>query len=110
MDCNGCAKQDHCAWCASENVCTTISEAFSKDCRGLVFEPPCPENYVAGKVILFRHFSSRFLFTSYVIIILMNSPHIPILDNVIVGNLIVRADPTFGGGELNLTGMVLLSF
>lgn len=27
-----------------------------------------------------------------------------ISDNVIVGNLIVRADPTFGGGELNLTG------
>ena len=31
-------------------------------------------------------------------------------DNVIVGNLIVRADPTFGGGELNLTGMVLIEF
>ena len=58
-------------------VCTTISEAFSRDCRGLVFEPPCPDQYVA--------------------------------DNVIVGNLIVRADPTFGGGELNIsgTGMVL---
>ena len=62
---------------SSSGVCTTISEAFSRDCRGLVFEPPCPDQYVA--------------------------------DNVIVGNLIVRADPTFGGGELNIsgTGMVL---
>lgn len=25
-------------------------------------------------------------------------------DNVIVGNLIVRPDATFGGGELNITG------
>ncbi len=26
-------------------------------------------------------------------------------DNVIVGNLIVKADPTFGGGELNFSGL-----
>ena len=58
-------------------VCTTISEAFSRDCRGLVFEPPCPDQYVA--------------------------------DNVIVGNLIVRADPTFGGGELNISGTGMVS-
>ena len=25
-------------------------------------------------------------------------------DNIIVGNLIVTLDPTFGGGELNVTG------
>ena len=72
---------DHCRWTSfyidPTGVCTTISEAFSRDCRGLVFEPPCPDQYVS--------------------------------DNVIVGNLIVRADPTFGGGELNIsgTGMVL---
>lgn len=72
LDCAGCAKQDECAWCASENACTTISDAFSRDCRGLVFEPPCPDKFVA--------------------------------DNVILGNLIVTADPTFGGGELNVTG------
>ena len=47
-DCHTCALKDECAWCASENLCTTISEAFSKDCRGLVFEPPCPQNYVTG--------------------------------------------------------------
>lgn len=28
----------------------------------------------------------------------------PLLENIIVGNLIVRADPTFGGGELNVSG------
>ena len=48
IDCNTCARLEECAWCASENVCTTISEAFSKDCRGLVFEAPCPSNFVAG--------------------------------------------------------------
>lgn len=48
-DCYGCASQEQCAWCASENLCTTISEAFSRDCRGLVFEPPCPNNFVSGK-------------------------------------------------------------
>ncbi len=25
-------------------------------------------------------------------------------ENVVVGNLVVRADPTFGGGELNISG------
>ena len=28
-------------------------------------------------------------------------------ENVIVGNLVVRADPTFGGGEVNISGIVL---
>ena len=49
VDCFGCAAQDQCAWCASENVCASISDAFTMDCRGLVFELPCPTNYVAGK-------------------------------------------------------------
>ena len=47
-DCSSCAKQGDCAWCASENMCTSVSEAFSLDCRGIVFEPPCPNNYVTG--------------------------------------------------------------
>lgn len=72
VDCSGCARQDECAWCASSNQCTTIAEAFSMDCRGLVFEPPCPDNYVS--------------------------------ENIIVGNLVVRADPSFGGGSLNVSG------
>jgi hypothetical protein len=28
-----------------------------------------------------------------------------LLENVIVGNLVVRADPSFGGGELNISGL-----
>lgn len=47
-DCSGCALQDQCAWCASEGVCSTISDAFSRDCRGLVFEPPCPDKFISG--------------------------------------------------------------
>lgn len=31
-------------------------------------------------------------------------------ENVIVGNLVVRADPTFGGGEVNISGIVLNIF
>lgn len=27
-----------------------------------------------------------------------------VTDNVIVGNLVIRSDPTFGGGELNVQG------
>ena len=45
---------------------------LSRDCRGVVFEPPCPDTYVT--------------------------------DNVIVGNLLVRADPSFGGGQLSVSG------
>eukprot|EP01032_Pedospumella_encystans_P022255 gene22255-25219_t len=76
-DCYGCASQDQCAWCASDNTCNTISDAFSKDCRGLVFEPPCPSDFIP--------------------------------ENVVVGNLVVRADPTFGGGELNVSGSGMTS-
>lgn len=54
-DCSGCAKQDQCAWCASENLCTTVADAFSKDCRGLVFELPCPENYIVGMIKYFLY-------------------------------------------------------
>ena len=50
LDCAGCASQDQCAWCASESLCTTISDAFSRDCRGLIFEPPCPDKFVSGKI------------------------------------------------------------
>lgn len=48
VDCFGCASQEQCAWCASDNTCSTISDAFSNDCRGLVFEPPCPTDFVPG--------------------------------------------------------------
>ncbi len=91
MDCSSCASQEQCAWCASDNLCTTMSEAFSKDCRGLVFELPCPANFVAGMTMCIpTFFIANFRID---------------LDNVIVGNLIIRSDPTFGGGELNVQGM-----
>ena len=32
------------------------------------------------------------------------------IDNVIVGNLVVRADATFGGGELNVSGKMYFKF
>ena len=48
LDCSSCASQDQCAWCASETTCTTISDAFSKDCRGLIFETPCPVKMSSG--------------------------------------------------------------
>jgi len=54
-DCSSCAQQDQCAWCASEGICTTISEAFSMDCRGLVFEPPCPTTSVSGIIKIENH-------------------------------------------------------
>ena len=44
--CSGCAAMDDCAWCASQNSCMTVSEVFAKDCRGTVFDVPCPESFV----------------------------------------------------------------
>ena len=49
--CNSCATQNECAWCASENSCVLYSEAFSKDCRGVVFDAPCPSSYVTGEFV-----------------------------------------------------------
>jgi hypothetical protein len=46
--CDGCAGIDDCAWCASEKKCMTVSDIFSRDCRGTVFELPCPASFVAG--------------------------------------------------------------
>lgn len=57
IDCLSCASQEQCAWCASENVCLTTSEGFSKECGGLVFEPPCPLNYIPGMHQLYHYFN-----------------------------------------------------
>lgn len=48
-DCASCADVDECAWCASESRCISLSEAFSSNCRGTVFIPPCPASFVAGE-------------------------------------------------------------
>jgi len=55
VDCSSCASQEQCAWCASENTCLTISDAFSSDCRGIVFETPCPTDYLSGALSLCMH-------------------------------------------------------
>lgn len=73
-DCGSCAVTSGCTWCASQSRCATTSDAFSSDCRGMVFELPCPDTYVT--------------------------------DNIITGNLIVRAEPSFGGGQIDVSGNV----
>ena len=44
-ECTSCAETDDCAWCASEQRCMTVSDAFTMDCRGTVFDPPCPSSF-----------------------------------------------------------------
>lgn len=34
------------AWCASSNVCLTVSDVFTQNCRGTVFDVPCPASFV----------------------------------------------------------------
>lgn len=62
VNCNTCAEQEACAWCASGNECLTIADSFKKDCRGVVYDLPCPASYVAGKpVTLYLQFVSFYL-------------------------------------------------
>ena len=42
-----CAAMEDCAWCASEKKCMTVGEIFSTDCRGTVFDLPCPSSFIA---------------------------------------------------------------
>ena len=50
--CSACASADDCAWCASENTCLTVSEVFSQNCRGTVFDVPCPASFVGVNRII----------------------------------------------------------
>lgn len=50
----------------------TVSEIFSSNCRGSIFDLPCPDSFVR--------------------------------ENRMVGNLIVEADPLYGGGHLSVSG------
>lgn len=47
-DCASCAAADECAWCASESKCMAFSDVFASDCRGTVFNLPCPASFVGG--------------------------------------------------------------
>lgn len=46
VSCNACANIDECAWCASEKSCMTVSDIFNTNCRGTVFDLPCPASFV----------------------------------------------------------------
>ena len=76
-----------------------VGEIFAIDCRGSVFELPCPASFVSGSknvpyfkpqgqgscnYVCFRYFR--------------------ITENVVVGNLRVEADDAFGGGQLRVSG------
>ncbi len=47
-DCRACTKENQCAWCASEGVCIGVNDAFSRGCHGLLFDPPCPVEFLSG--------------------------------------------------------------
>ena len=56
-DCGGCVSDESCAWCASEQRCLDLSEIFTSDCHGTIFDAPCPaswapETRVVGDFIL----------------------------------------------------------
>ena len=50
--CGGCADIEECVWCESSLTCTSLPEALGSDCRGLVFDPPCPDTFVSENVIV----------------------------------------------------------
>lgn len=61
-ECSTCAEDEDCAWCASAGSCMTVSEIFSIDCRGTVFDLPCPDSFVAGeRQVVSRPRDSRLL-------------------------------------------------
>jgi hypothetical protein len=45
-ECSACAAMEDCAWCASDKKCMTVGDVFSTDCRGTVFDLPCPDSYI----------------------------------------------------------------
>ena len=50
--CTECAALDECAWCAAEDKCTTIAGVFNTNCRGTVFDLPCPGSFVENNVVV----------------------------------------------------------
>lgn len=44
MSCDACAPNFECAWCSSDRVCVTVTEVFARNCRGTVFDLPCPSD------------------------------------------------------------------
>ena len=50
--CGVCVDMDGCAWCASEQRCLTISEIFTTECEGSIFDAPCPSSPVSSNTSL----------------------------------------------------------
>jgi len=45
--CSSCAKATECAWCPSIEQCLILSDIYARpDCKGAVFDPPCPSSLV----------------------------------------------------------------
>ena len=51
-NCGDCAGAADCAWCSSQNTCMTISDVYSHDCTGTVFDAPCPVSYVTDNTVV----------------------------------------------------------
>ena len=51
LSCSECAMHEMCAWCANDNKCMTTEETFYKDCRGVVFDAPCPISHTPGSLL-----------------------------------------------------------
>ena len=45
-DCAGCVSEESCSWCASERRCMDMSEIFTSDCHGTIFDAPCPSSLI----------------------------------------------------------------
>lgn len=78
--CSPCAEDEDCAWCASADSCMTVSEIFSIDCRGTVFDLPCPDSFVAGEIqVVSRLRDCRLLASSHTLcLLLVLRPPLPI--------------------------------
>lgn len=48
LSCGECATHENCAWCANSQECMTVEDTFDKDCRGAVFDAPCPASFTPG--------------------------------------------------------------
>jgi hypothetical protein len=48
LTCNDCAQHEMCAWCAADKKCMTAEETYFQDCRGVVFDAPCPASHTPG--------------------------------------------------------------
>ena len=43
---------EECAWCAAEESCVTLEDIYSRDCRGTVFDGPCPDSWIAEHKVI----------------------------------------------------------